>query len=90
MAFIENVYREDLNDTEKAKSIAAIYQDIGFKLEEAISTVKYLYNRKIASIILLDTDRITAKGNRSPAIRLPTDEFFEASRKNIELNTGRI
>lgn len=46
MAFIENVYREDLSDSEKAKNIAEIYQDIGFKAEESQKILFKLHNSK--------------------------------------------
>jgi ParB/RepB/Spo0J family partition protein len=49
LAFIENVHRLNLRDTEKAKNIALIYQDIGYSAKEAIQVVKHLHNIRNSS-----------------------------------------
>lgn len=73
LAFIENVYREDLSDSEKAHSIAAIYQDIGFQPEKAIQIVKRIHN-KGESYEVTKSERLNTKQD----LLRPTSAFLDA------------
>lgn len=44
IAYIENAIRKELNSMQKAKGIAAIYEDIGVPKEKAIQIVKHYWN----------------------------------------------
>jgi ParB/RepB/Spo0J family partition protein len=75
LAFIENVYRQDLNDSEKAKSIAAIYQDIGFEPDKAIQIVKNVHNHGFPSP---SQSRKDPRGGKQNPNNIPTVSFIEA------------
>lgn len=44
ITFIENMHRKDLCALEKAKGIAAVYEDVGITKEQAIQYLKHLHN----------------------------------------------